>query len=122
MPATHDVRNQPPPLQGHDVFGSDVPLREAVAREGAAWAAGELHELGRLAGSAEWIEAGATANRHGPELRTHDRFGHRVDEVSFHPAYHALLGTAVEHGLHAAAWGDGIPGAHVARAAGFVVW
>jgi putative acyl-CoA dehydrogenase len=117
-----EVLNQPPPLQGYDVFGADAALREAVAREGAGWAEGTLHELGSLAGDPATIEAGAAANRHGPELRTHDRFGHRVDEVAFHPAYHRLLGTAVEHGLHAAPWADPRPGAHVARAAGFVVW
>jgi putative acyl-CoA dehydrogenase len=119
---THEVLNQPPPLQGHDVFAGDAALREAVEREGAGWAGAELHELGRLAGSAEWIEAGAAANRHAPELHSHDRFGHRIDEVTFHPAYHALLGAAVEHGLHAAPWARERPGAHVARAAGFVVW
>ncbi len=115
-----EVLNQPPPLQEYDVFGADAALREAVAREGAGWAEGTLHELGSLAGDPATIEAGAAANRHGPELRTHDRFGHRVDEVAFHPAYHQLLGEAVEHGLHAAPWADLRPGAHVARAAGFV--
>jgi putative acyl-CoA dehydrogenase len=117
-----EVLNQPPPLQEYDVFGADAALREAVAREGAGWAEGELHELGALAGDPATIEAGAVANRLGPELRTHDRFGHRIDEVAFHPAYHQLLGTAVEHGLHAAPWADPRPGAHAARAAGFVVW
>jgi putative acyl-CoA dehydrogenase len=55
-------------------------------------------------------------------LRTHDRYGRRVDEVEFHPAWHRLLGTAVEHGLHAAPWRDPRPGAQVARAAGFYLW
>ena len=123
MPATHTVINQPPPLQGYDVYAADAVLREAVHREGADWAEEELGRLGRLAGSAEAIAWGVAANRAVPELRTHDRYGARIDEVAFHPAYHDLLGTAVAHGLHAAPWaGPDSSGAHVARAAGFVVW
>ena len=108
--ATHEVVNQPPPLDRHDVYGADRALGEAVERERAGWAGGDLHELGLLAGSAEWIEAGATANRHSPELRTHDRFGHRIDEVRFHPAYHALIGAAVERGPARGAVGRPAPG------------
>ncbi|HEV2376710.1 MAG TPA: acyl-CoA dehydrogenase family protein [Streptosporangiaceae bacterium] len=119
--STHDVYNQSPPLTGHDV-AEDPALCEAVAREGVGWAAGELHALGRLAGSAEVAEQARLANTCRPVLRTHDRFGHRVDEVEFHPAWHHLLGTAVGHGLHAAPWADERPGAHVARAAKFYVW
>jgi putative acyl-CoA dehydrogenase len=122
MAATHDVINQPPPLEGYDVFGADVALVEAVEREGAAWATDDLHALGRLAGSDEAIAWGFEANRHPPELRTHDRYGHRVDEVAYHPAYHELMRVAVGHGLHAAPWAVERPGAHVARAAGFVTW
>jgi putative acyl-CoA dehydrogenase len=122
MPATHAVTNQPPPLEGYDVYASDAVLREATWREGAAEAAGELSALGRLAGSAEAIGWGAAANRYPPELRTHDRFGLRIDEVAFHPAYHQLLESAVAHGVHAAPWADDRAGAHVARAAGFMVW
>jgi putative acyl-CoA dehydrogenase len=119
---THEVLNQPPPLEGYDVFGADEALVDAVAREGAGWAADELHDLGRLAGSAEAADWGAAANSFPPVLRTHDRFGHRIDEVAYHPAYHRLMEVAVGRGLHAAPWGDPRPGAHVARAAGFVVW
>jgi putative acyl-CoA dehydrogenase len=122
MAATHEVTNQPPPLEGYDVFGSDAALVEAVEREGAAWASDDLHALGRLAGSPEAIAWGFEANRHPPELRTHDRFGHRVDEVAYHPAYHELMQVAVGHGLHGAPWAVDQPGAHVARAAGFVAW
>ena len=123
MPATtHEVTNQPPPLEGYDVFGADAALVEAVEREGAAWAVDDLHALGRLAGSPEAIGWGFDANRHPPELRTHDRYGHRIDEVAYHPAYHELMQVAVSHGLHGAPWAVGQPGAHVARAAGFVTW
>jgi putative acyl-CoA dehydrogenase len=119
--ATHEVANQVPPLAGHDV-AADPALLEAVAREGAAWAAGELHELGWLAGRAGTQELARLANEHPPVLRSHDRYGNRIDEVEFHPAWHALMETAVGHGLHAAPWADERPGAHVARAAKFYVW
>src|SRR5687768_9797363 len=104
--ATHEVLNQPPPLTGYDVFGADAALVEAVTREGAGWAGAELHELGRLAGDPGWQERGRQANTHPPVLRTHDRYGNRLDVVDYHPAYHDLMGTAVAHGLHAAPWSD----------------
>ncbi len=122
MAATHEVTNQPPPLEGYDVFEADVALAEAVEREGAGWAVDDLHALGRLAGSPQVIEWGFEANRNPPELRTHDRYGHRIDEVAYHPAYHELMQVAVGHGLHGAPWAVDQPGAHVARAAGFVTW
>jgi putative acyl-CoA dehydrogenase len=119
--ATHEVRNQVPPLAGHDV-AADPALLEAVEREGAGWAAGELHELGHLAGRADTQEQARLANEHPPVLRGHDRYGNRIDEVEFHPAWHALMETAAGHGLHAAPWADQRPGTHVARAAKFYVW
>jgi putative acyl-CoA dehydrogenase len=82
--ATHEVTNQPPPLVGHDV-ADDPALLEGVVREGAGWALDDLHRLGRRAGSAQAQEWGEQANRYEPELRTHDRYGHRIDEVEFHP-------------------------------------
>ncbi|GLW96660.1 acyl-CoA dehydrogenase [Microtetraspora sp. NBRC 16547] len=118
---THDVFNQVPPLTGHDV-SSDAALLDGLAREGADWAAGELRQLGVLAGSARAQEWGRLANEHPPTLRTHDRYGNRIDEVEFHPAWHELMGVAVENGLHAAPWTSARPGAHVARAAKFYVW
>lgn len=120
--ATHEVFNQAPPLDGYDVFGSDPALVEAVVREGAGWARPELEHLGALAGSAEWRERGRLANRHRPVLHTHDRTGHRVDVVEYHPAYHELMTTALHHGLHAGPWADPRPGAHVARAAKVILW
>ncbi|MGC4789770.1 isovaleryl-CoA dehydrogenase [Micromonospora sp. DT178] len=118
---THEVLNQVPPLAGHDA-ADDPALLDALDREGAGWAAAELHELGRLGGDEQAIEHGRLANEHPPVLRTHDRHGNRVDEVEFHPAWHELMRTAVEHGLHAAPWADDRPGAHVARAAKFYTW
>ena len=118
---THEVTNQPPPLAGHDV-AADQALLTAVAEHGASWVVPELHELGELAGSAEVIEQASLANTHEPVLRTHDRYGHRIDEVEFHPAWHQLMSTAVSHGLHATPWASAETGAHVARAAKFYVW
>jgi putative acyl-CoA dehydrogenase len=121
MSATHEVFNQPPALTRYDV-ADDAAMLSALRREGAAWAEPAIRELGRLAGSAPAQEQGRQANENPPVLRTHDRFGHRIDEVEFHPAWHELMTVAVRHGLHAAPWRDDRPGAHVARAAGFYVW
>jgi putative acyl-CoA dehydrogenase len=120
-PDTHDVVNQVPPLVDHDV-AADAALLAGLEREGAGWYAEDLHRLGRRTGSAEAQQWGEQANRVEPELRTHDRYGHRVDEVEFHPAWHELLDVAVSEGLAGAPWSDARPGAHVARAAGFFVW
>jgi putative acyl-CoA dehydrogenase len=122
VPPTHQVLNQPPPLSGYDLYDADPVLAEALGREGAGWAEERVRALGVLAGSQEAIAWGEAANANPPLLRTHDRYGRRVDEVEFHPAWHRLLGTAVSHGLHAAPWRDPRPGAQVARAAGFYLW
>ncbi|MGH9027118.1 MAG: isovaleryl-CoA dehydrogenase [Acidimicrobiia bacterium] len=113
--------NQPPPLVGYDVYGQDAALVEAVGREGGAAADGELRAFGLRAGSDEAIAWGVQANANPPVLRTHDRYGARIDEVEYHPAYHELMRMSIEHGLHARPWRDAGPGAHVVRAAGFVV-
>jgi len=118
---THEVFNQPPPLVDYDVAADDA-LLAAVRREGAPWAAGDLHRLGKLAGTAEPQRWADEANRHEPRLITHDRYGHRVDEVDFHPSWHRLMAVAVGAGLAGAPWSDDRPGAHVARAAGLYVW
>ncbi|HXA60197.1 MAG TPA: acyl-CoA dehydrogenase family protein [Streptosporangiaceae bacterium] len=118
---THDVFNQVPPLVGHDL-AEDPSLLEGLEREGAGWAAAEVHELGRLAGTERAQEWGRLANEHPPVLHTHDRYGHRIDEVEFHPAWHELMNVAVTHGLHGGPWADARPGAHVARAAKFYSW
>ncbi len=119
---THEVRNQPPRLEGYDLFAADPPLLEGVPRLGAGWASEGLHELGWRAGDPESIEWGVAANTNPPVLRTHDRYGYRLDRVDYHPAYHRLMEVAVRAGLHAAPWQDARPGAHVARAAGFYLW
>jgi putative acyl-CoA dehydrogenase len=118
---THEVTNQAPPLVGHDV-AEDAALLEGLRREGADWYAEDLHRLGRLAGSAQAQRWAEEANRQEPELRTHDRYGNRIDEVDFHPSYHALMDVAVREGLAGAPWAQHKPGTHVARAAGFMVW
>ncbi|MDL5159230.1 acyl-CoA dehydrogenase family protein [Actinomycetospora termitidis] len=120
MAPTHVVTNQAPDLVDVDL-AADPPLLEAVGREGAGWALDELHQTGRRAGSAEVRDWADAAHRNEPRLRTHDRFGHRVDEVDYDPGYHALLGEAVSRGFAGAVW-EGRPGQHVARAAGFLVW
>ncbi len=125
LPASHDthtVFNQPPPLAGYNVFRQDAALVEGVRREGGAWAENLLDEIGAVAGTPEAIQWGVDANAYPPVLRTHDRYGNRIDEVEFHPAWHRLMAHAVGWGLHAAPWADTRPGAHVARAAGFYVW
>ncbi|WP_367436706.1 acyl-CoA dehydrogenase family protein [Streptomyces celluloflavus] len=121
MTVTHEVVNQAPPLTGFST--ADEPaLLEALQREGAGWGVPEVAELGSLAGSEPVQEQARWAEEQPPRLRTHDRFGHRVDEVEFHPAWHQLMTVAVEHGLHAAPWADDRPGAHLVRAAKFYVW
>ncbi|MEV6597571.1 isovaleryl-CoA dehydrogenase [Actinoplanes sp. NPDC051346] len=119
--STHEVVNQPPPLTGYDV-AADAALLEAVEREGAGWAVDDLHRLGKLSGEAEPRRWADEANRHEPRLLTHDRYGHRLDEVEFHPSWHRLMDVAVSEGLAGTPWADSRPGAHVARAAGLFTW
>ncbi|GGS50678.1 acyl-CoA dehydrogenase family protein [Streptomyces griseoviridis] len=118
---THDVTNQPPPLAPYDA-AEDTALLEGVRREGAGWAEEELRRLGLRAGSTEAQEWGELANLHAPVLRSHDRYGHRIDEVEYHPSWHHLMRAAVGAGLAGAPWADDRPGAHVARTAGGLVW
>ena len=112
-----EVLNQPPALEGRNLFTENVPLVEAVRREGAAWAEERLTALGAESGAAADRELGRLANENPPLLRTHDRYGHRIDEVEFHPAWHELLDLSVRHGTHALPWREPGPGAHAARAA-----
>jgi putative acyl-CoA dehydrogenase len=114
---THDVENQPPPLEPYDPYATDVALREALAREGGAWAEERVAAYGVITGG-EAMALGVAANESRPTLRTHDRYGHRIDDVEFHPAYHRLMGLAVEHGVTSFGWRNATrEGAHVARAA-----
>lgn len=117
---THLVENQPPPLAGFDPLGCDPALTEAVRREGAGAALPHLAQLALLSTSAQAREHARLADTHPPELHTHDRYGHRVDEVEFHPSWHWLMRTSVGWGLHGTPWvAEPGTGAHVARAAGF---
>ena len=114
-----EVTNQPPPLEPYNVFASDTVLREAVKREQAGWAEDGLKALGATLGKPETVKLGFDANKYTPTLRTLDRYGHRIDEVEFHPAWHELLAIALRAGLHSSPWAEPKAGAHVARAAGF---
>jgi len=114
-----EVANQTPPLENYNLLVSDCALREAIAREQAAWAEDELAALGARFGSAATIALGFEANRHAPALRSFNRTGHRVDEVEFHASWHELMGLSVGAGLHSSPWAEPKRGAHVARAAGF---
>ncbi len=118
---THAVFNQAPDLVPYDT-SDDLSLLEGVRREGAEWAEADVRALGRRAGSVEAQEWGRLANEYPPVLRTHDRYGNRIDEVDFHPHWHDLMSVAVEGGLHAAPWQSDRPGVHVARAAKFYAW
>lgn len=121
VPDTHAVINQVPPLENFNPASSPV-LAEALIREGGGWGADDVADLGALAGSVTAGRWGELADRNRPMLRTHDRYGHRVDEVEFDPSYHELMNVAVTHGLHAAPWADDRVGAHVVRAAKTSVW
>ena len=122
MSATHEVTNQVPPLVGHDPVAGDRALAEACVRHADERTLASLAGVGRLAGSAQAREWGRQADENPPRLRTHDRYGHRVDEVEFHPAWHELMRSAVGHGLAGAPWADPAPYAHVRRATGYLAW
>jgi putative acyl-CoA dehydrogenase len=114
---THTVFNQVPPIEELDVFSSNLPLLEAVEREGAGWITSRAAELGRFVGGAPQQEWGRLANENKPILRTFDRYGHRIDEVEFHSAWHELMRMGVENELHSLPWTSEEPSAHTARAA-----
>ena len=117
MPRSHEVTNQPPPLVDYNVYRQDATLHTAVAHGGATWAEDLLVEYGALAGSSAAIQLGFQANENRPTLKTHDAYGHRIDFVEYHPAYHRLMEHAIGRGIHALPWTKPSPGAHVARAA-----
>ncbi|MFF4734312.1 acyl-CoA dehydrogenase family protein [Streptomyces sp. NPDC001262] len=121
MSATHEVFNQAPPLTGFTT-ADDPALLEALRREGGGWGEAEVRALGARAGSEQVQDWARTAEANPPVLRTHDRYGHRIDEVEFHPSWHELMTAAVESGQHAAPWAEARPGAHLVRAAKFYVW
>ncbi len=114
---THEVANQAPPLEGVDVFSSNLPLVEALEREGGGWARERAATLGQFVGGLPQQFWGRLANENKPILHTHDRYGNRIDEVEFHPAWHNLMRMGVENELHSLPWTSPEPSAHVARAA-----
>ncbi|MGH8082449.1 MAG: acyl-CoA dehydrogenase family protein [Lysobacter sp.] len=114
--ATHRVENQPPPFAPRDLWNDDLALREAVTREGGEGYAGHLATYGAVAGG-EVYELSFDAHRDKPRLRNFDAYGHRIDRVEFHPNYHAIMRTAIEHGVAGLSWHDPRSGSHVARAA-----
>jgi putative acyl-CoA dehydrogenase len=120
--ATHEVTNQPPPLAGYDAWTGDRVLVAAARRAQAGWIEREAAAMGTLVGSERMQTLADQANRNGPVLRTHDRFGHRIDAVDFHPAYHELMGLAFGAGLHSLAWTAGREGAFAARATLNYLW
>ncbi|MDX1649732.1 MAG: isovaleryl-CoA dehydrogenase [Myxococcota bacterium] len=119
--STHEVENQPPPFEGVSLYDSDAALVEGLQREAGSGnlAAFELRvaDFGAWLGRPEARELGVQANRFPPELRTHDRFGHRIDEVAFHPAWHAVMAEAMRREVHNLPWRHPRPGAQAARAA-----
>ena len=116
--STHEVVNQPQALVDYNLFEADAALKGHI-RESAPSTHEDLARFGGLAGTADYLELGALANRHPPEFDTHDRYGRRVDLVRFHPAYHELMRVAIAEGIAASPWDKPRPGAHVARAAKF---
>jgi putative acyl-CoA dehydrogenase len=114
---THTVDNQAPPLEGYNSFLTDPTLQAALEHYGAGWARPQAEAFGAVAGS-ELLEQGRLANEYPPKLKAFDRYGHRIDEVEFHPAYHRCMALGMEHGLHALAWWhEDRPANHVARSA-----
>ncbi|MDF1719121.1 MAG: acyl-CoA dehydrogenase family protein [Minwuia sp.] len=114
--ATHEVFNQPPPLEDYNLFRTDSALMEALSREGGDGMRAEVDAYGSELGRAENIEHGRLANACPPVLKTHDRFGRRMDEAEFHPSYHALMALGMKHGQHAIPW-EGETGGHVIHTA-----
>jgi putative acyl-CoA dehydrogenase len=115
--ATHEVANQVPPFEDVNLFETDAALAEGLAREGGGAFRERVSAFGALVGSARVVALGREANRHAPELRSHDRFGHRIDEVAFHPAWHEVMRLAMAAGVHNLPWREPVPGAQVARSA-----
>ena len=113
---THEVTNQAPPLENYNLLDSDKGLSEALTREGESWLLEPLQKLGFILGCESVIKLGELANRHEPELQQFDRYGHRIDEVNYHPAYHKLMEIATQHQMHNMAWSSPKTGGHVGHA------
>ena len=102
--STHVVSNQAAPFENVNLFDTDRALIGAVAANGGAEHHDQLSHFGAECGSADVQALSRQANRHVPELRTFDRFGRRLDEVEFHPAYHELMKLGLDSGISASAW------------------
>ncbi len=120
--ATHEVANQATPLAPYDVYGADIALQEALHREGGAWGEERLAEIGALAGSAEALEHSERCERNEPVLRTHDRYGNRIDAIDLDPSWHWCIRQGIERGIHSLPWSDPRPGAHTVRAGLMFIW
>ncbi|GAA3638789.1 acyl-CoA dehydrogenase family protein [Microlunatus ginsengisoli] len=119
MAPTHDVVNQVPPLVDYDALAVDAALAGGLVRLGGEGVLGSLGALGRRVGDQQVQRWATEANGYPPVLRTHDRYGNRIDEVDYHPSWHRLMALSIGEGLHAAPWASGEPHAHLRRAAGF---
>jgi len=108
MQSTHEVFNQPEPLVDYNLFQTNRALRDALKFNAPALDTASLQSLGEQLGTAAMQTHARLANVHMPELRSHDRFGRRIDEVEFHPSYHALMSAATAAGLHGTPWADDI--------------
>ena len=117
MDATHEVFNQPEPLADYNLFDANRPLRDALEFNAPQLQLAPLEHLGDVLGSREMQVHARLANTHPPVLHTHDRFGNRIDEVEFHPAWHELMQLGITHGTHSLPWTSNKAGAHAARAA-----
>ena len=138
MHATHEVFNQPAPLVNYNLFTGNRALQDALKFNAPSLDTRSLSALGETLGSEAMQTHARLANVHAPQLRSHDRFGNRLDEVEFHPSYHALMAVAVGAGLHGTPWQGGAPedtaspadgrsklkspSLHVSRAAGFMLF
>ena len=122
MKAVYESDNHPHDLVDYNLFTSNPALVDALGREGASWANERLRQLGARLGNRSMFANGDAANRNPPVLKVFDRFGHRRDEVEFHPAWHELMRVLVAEGLHTSPWAEPKPGAHVERAAAYLLW
>jgi putative acyl-CoA dehydrogenase len=118
---TRAVLNQAPPLEPANLFELDLALQESLAREGGGWGIERVQETGAVAGSTEAREHARRAERNVPVLRTHDRYGNRIDAVELDPSWHWLLRGAIERGMSGLPWREPQPGGHVVRAAMFAL-
>jgi putative acyl-CoA dehydrogenase len=119
---THEVLNQPPPLLGYNAFDADPALREGLEREGGGWGVDRCRDMGAMVGSEEADEHCRRAQRNVPKLHTHDRFGHRIDQVEYDSGFHWMLRQGIDRGLHSLPWRDPRPGAHVVRTAMLLIY